>query len=168
MGQGLDFAEIGRPDRHGPVPGVMQMEGHGLMEWGDAPGWGALLFSAAALWVSLKAQKDGKRAADVAEATLARQIAAEEEAARPRVDLRLEHEVKDAYRLRNDGAAPARNVVFKDQELPYIFGLKGNEEVSLEQGEAVAFLMAGSIPPQLFAQWDGQEEWVPVRVPPKG
>lgn len=137
------------------------------MEWGDAPGWTALLVSVGALVVSLRAQRDGKRAADVAEATFARQVAAEEEAARPRVDLRLEHEAKDAYRLRNDGAAPARSIVFKDQELPYVFGLKRGEEVSLEQGEAVSFLMAGSIPPQLFAQWDGQEEWVPLRIPPK-
>ncbi|MGW3100221.1 hypothetical protein ACWDCC_43070 [Streptomyces sp. NPDC001102] len=146
---------------------MTDLEGDVAMGWGDAPGWGALVFSAGALWVSLKAQRDGKRAADVAEATLARQVAAEEESARPRVELRIEHGQKDAYRLRNNGTASARDIVFKDEELPYVFGLKGGEKVSLERGEAVAFLMAGSIPPQLFARWDGQDEWVPVRIPPK-
>jgi hypothetical protein len=137
------------------------------MGWGDALAALALLVSAGALWVSAKAQKDGKRAADVAEATLARQIAADEEAARPRVVLRLEHEEKDAYKLCNDGNAPALNIVFDEEELPYVFTLRGTGEVSLQPGEAVGFLMAGGVPPQLFARWDGQEDLVPVRVPPK-
>ncbi|MEV5182882.1 hypothetical protein AB0K88_24290 [Streptomyces werraensis] len=146
---------------------MADLEGVAGMEWGDVPGWGALLLSIGALVVSLRAQRDGKRAADVAEKTLAREVAAEEEAARPRVDLRLEHEEKDAYKICNDGTAPARNIVFDGEELPYVFTLRGTGEVSLEPGEAMGFLMAGGVPPQLFAKWDGQDVYVPLRVPPK-
>ncbi|MFF7313363.1 hypothetical protein [Streptomyces sp. NPDC008137] len=146
---------------------MAHLEGHGLMGWGDALGLAALLVSVGALVVSLRAQRDGRRAADVAEAAFARQVAADEEAARPRVVLRLEHVEKDAFRLCNDGTAPARNITFDGEELPYVFTLRGTGEVSLEQGEAVEFLMAGGVPPQLFARWDGQEELAPLRVPPK-
>ncbi|MFJ2017153.1 hypothetical protein [Streptomyces nodosus] len=154
------------------------LEGDVGVDWGVAPAWAALAVSVGALWVSLKVRGDGKRSADAAERsalaaehTLARQVQAEEEATRPRVVLHLEHVDKDAYRLCNEGTASARNIVFQDEELPAVFRLRGTGEVSLNQGEAIEFLMAGSmglpIPPQLFARWDGQNEWVPVRVPPK-
>lgn len=52
-----------------------------------------------------------------------------------------------------------------------MFRLRGTGEVSLNQGETIEFLMAGSmglpILPQLFARWDGQDERVQVRVPPE-
>ncbi|GAA2474626.1 hypothetical protein GCM10023100_53110 [Actinocorallia cavernae] len=148
------------------------------MDWEIVPAWAALVVSVGALWVGLKARGDGKRSADAAErsalaaeAALARQVQAEEEAARPRVALLLEHAGGDAYRLCNEGTAPARNIVFQDEELPAVFRLRNTGEVSLNQGEAIELLMTGSmgapIPPQLFTRWDGQGEWVPVRVPPK-
>jgi hypothetical protein len=148
---------------------------------GDIPAWLALLLSGGAFWVSIKARGDSKtsaqasvRSAVAAEGALAlqRQEAearrlAEEEAARPRVGLRLAHVEKDAYRLCHDGTAPARNIVFEGEEMPYVFTLRGTGEVSLEAGEAIEFLMAGGVPPQLFVRWDGRDEVVPVRVPPK-
>ncbi|MGW9437962.1 hypothetical protein [Streptomyces sp. NPDC055607] len=151
------------------------------MSWGDASALAAVLVSIAAAIVAIKARGDGKRSADaavrsadIAEAALADQRrleaerrAAEAEAARPRVHLLVEHMDKELYRLKNDGTAPALNIVFEEEDLPYVFRLKGTGEVSLRGGEAIDFLMAGSLPPQLFAKWDGQEEYVPLRVPPK-
>ncbi|MCM8555376.1 hypothetical protein [Streptomyces sp. STCH 565 A] len=155
------------------------------MELGDIPAWVACVLAAAAFIVSWKARGDGKRSATASERSaktaedalaLQRREAeerrqAEAEAARPRVQLRLEHVNKDAYRLCNDGTAPARNIVFDDEELPAVFRLRGTGEVSLEAHEAIEFLMAGSmgkpLPPQLFAKWDGQDAYVPLRVPPK-
>ncbi|MEU9861305.1 hypothetical protein AB0D99_10535 [Streptomyces sp. NPDC047971] len=155
------------------------------MDWGDTPAWAAFVLSGVALWVSIKARQDGKRSADAsersadaAEGALADQRRAEAErkqaeleAARPRVELAVDHVNRDLYRLRNDGTAPAMNIVFEEEDLPYVFRLRGTGEVSLKGGEAIDFLMAGSsgapVPPQLFAKWDGQDELVPLRVPPK-
>lgn len=169
------------------------------MDTGDIPGWIALAFAAGALYVSWKARRDGRRSADAsersakaaedsvaesrrsadaAEAALAdqreeaeRRRLAEEEAARPRAHLTLDHVNKDLYRLQNDGTAPALHIQFQEEDLPAVFRLRGAEDVSLEADEAVDFLMAGSMglpmPPQLFARWEGQEEWVTLRIPPK-
>ncbi|MFJ6578400.1 hypothetical protein ACIQMY_20815 [Streptomyces sp. NPDC091368] len=155
------------------------------MDWGDGSALGALLISGAALIVAVKARGDGKKSANAAERsaiaaeeTLADQRreaaerrSAEEEASRPRVHLALEHVDRDVYRLMNDGNASALNIVFDEEELPYIFKLRGTGEVSLRAGEAIDFLMAGAgdaaVPPQLFAKWDGQQELVPIRVPRK-
>ncbi|MFJ2477099.1 hypothetical protein ACIOWI_29695 [Streptomyces sp. NPDC087659] len=165
------------------------------MDMGDAPGWVALAFAAAALYVSWKARRDGRRSADAsersakaaedsvaesrrsadaAEAALAdqrheaeRRRLAEEEAARPRAHLVLGHVTKDLFRLQNDGTGAALGIRFDDTDLPYVFKLRGTGDVSLNAGEAIDFLMAGDLPPQVFARWDGQDEWVPLRVPPK-
>lgn len=152
------------------------------MDWGDVPAWAAFILSGVAIVVTWKARGDGKRSADasersaaVAEAALAEQRAEaeerrrkEEEADRPRVELLCNHVTKDLYRLANEGTAPARNITFHQDDLPAVFRLNDGDEVSLNPGEAVDFLMAGSwgkpVPPQLFACWEGQDTPVPVRV----
>ncbi|MFB7589347.1 hypothetical protein [Streptomyces sp. NPDC056169] len=162
------------------------------MDWGDTPAWAAFVISAAALGVAIKTRGDGKRSADasetaaaasvrsadVAEAALAdqrrmeaEQRAAEAEAARPRVRLAVEFVGAYRYRLKNDGNAPAANVSFREDGLPYLFQLRGREGLSLSAGEAIDFQMRGAagspVPAQLFAKWDGQEEHLPLRVPPR-
>lgn len=148
------------------------------MNWGDVPAWGALAVSGIAIWISIKARGDGRVSADAAlrsavaaEETLAAQQRAEAEAAMPRVHLVVSHIDKDLYRLQNDGTATASNIVFDQDDLPPVFRLRGTGEVTLNAGEAIDFLMAGSmgsaVPPQLFARWDGQDPAVPVRVPRK-
>ncbi|MGW8624277.1 hypothetical protein C0R01_11175 [Streptomyces albidoflavus] len=156
------------------------------MELGDVPAWLALALSAAAIAISVKAQRDGRRSADAsersakaAEETLADQRrqeadrrAAEEAAAVPRALLRVTHVSRDLFRLHNDGTGAAHNVTFVEEDLPAVFRLKGAGDVSLQAGEAVDFLMAGAwgkpIPPQLFAKWEGQVEPLPIQVPPRG
>jgi pyruvate/2-oxoglutarate dehydrogenase complex dihydrolipoamide acyltransferase (E2) component len=128
---------------------------------------------------------ESKRSADaaevsarVAEETLADQRreaaerrAAEAAAAVPRAHLKVRHVSKDLYRLENDGTGPALDITFEQDDLPPVFRLRNTGEVSLQADEAIDFLMAGTwgapVPPQLFARWQGQDELVPLRVPPK-
>ncbi|MFD3999637.1 MULTISPECIES: hypothetical protein [Streptomyces] len=45
------------------------------LEWGDAPAWAAFVLAAIALWISIRAQKDGRRSANASETSA---IAAQE------------------------------------------------------------------------------------------
>ncbi|MCX5239773.1 hypothetical protein OG824_31690 [Streptomyces prunicolor] len=158
------------------------------MNWGDVPAWAAFVLSGVAVWVSVKARGDGKKSADAsatsaqasvrsavaAEGALALQRqefnerrAAEAEASRPRVDLRIEYVGGDRYRVVNHGEAPAENVRFV-QPPEQAHGL--NEVLSLARNEGHDFYVLGSagldIPTSLKAVWDGQTEAVTLRMPP--
>ncbi|MFA3872633.1 hypothetical protein ABS735_02865 [Streptomyces sp. MMCC 100] len=150
------------------------------MDWGDAPGWAAFVVALAAVEISRRARKDGKRSADAAvrsataaEQTLADQRrdaaerrAAEAEAARPRVRLRIEHMSKHSYRLRNWGGAAATNISNVEpcgavDEWP--------DSLSLQPGEAHRFMISGDYdnlePTEICVTWDGQEDPVVLPVP---
>lgn len=153
------------------------------MNWGDAPAWAAFAVSLGAIGISLKARSDGKRSADAAEKTAAvaeetlahqrtvdaAQRAAEEEANRPRVVLAFEHANKAKWQLVNYGTAIATNVRITEA----VAAMHGAwpENLTLAPGEVRDFLMAGSmearIPSLIRVVWDGQEEPVPLRVPPR-
>lgn len=150
------------------------------MEWGDVPGWAAFVVALVAVEISRKAYKQGKRSADAAvrsaaaaEQTLADQRreaaerrAAEAEAARPRVKLRIEYMSKNNYRLRNWGDAAATNI--KNAE-PCGAVDEWPEPLSLHPREAHPFMIAGDYdnkePTQIRVTWDGQEEPVILPVP---
>jgi hypothetical protein len=157
------------------------------MEWGDWPSWAAFVVSVGALWVSLKARGDGKRSADAsqtsAEASVRSAVAAEdalalqrqeaeqrraaeEEAARPRVVLRIERLSKQRFRMVNAGDAPAAGVTVLDPPRSSN-GLA--EPFELGPHSAHPFGMLGyagaPIPNALRVTWDGQPEPVSLLVP---
>ncbi|MER7816952.1 hypothetical protein [Streptomyces sp. NPDC096153] len=117
-----------------------------------------------------------ERSAAVAEETLADQRreaaerrAAEAETNRPRAVLKIEHANKAKWHLMNHGTAAAENIVCVDE----VDALIGDwpTGLSLPPGEIHDFMMAGSmqasIPSVLRVKWDGQDEPVPLRVPPR-
>ncbi|MDT0387853.1 hypothetical protein [Streptomyces dubilierae] len=157
------------------------------MDWGDIPAWLAFALSGGALWVSIKARGDGRKSADAsatsaeasvrsaaaAEEALALQRqeaearrAAEEEAARPRVDLRIEWVKGSKYRIVNYGDAAAANIRCLNTN-GFSRGL--TEPISLGRHTAHEFIMSGSMqepkPPYLRLVWDGQEEPVHLLMP---
>ncbi|WP_327263949.1 hypothetical protein OG444_22875 [Streptomyces sp. NBC_01232] len=116
------------------------------------------------------------RSASAAEEALALQRddasarrAAEEEARRPRVVLDLQHHRGNTWHLINIGTAPALNVRlltafdFRPPEFP--------EGLSLGLGAVHPFVLFGSIssliPAHLEFTWDGLDDPVRLRVPPK-
>lgn len=113
-----------------------------------------------------------ERSATVAEETLADQRqeaaerrAAEDEANRPRVALRLEYLGNGLFQLINVGRKRAENVRLAEEE-PTI----GTWEtgLSLGENESLNFFMGGmayTIPGVLRFTWDGLAEPVAVRVP---
>jgi hypothetical protein len=151
------------------------------MNWGDAPGWAALVVALGALEVSRRAHKVGQRNADAAErsATAAEQAladqrheaaerrAAEAEAARPKVMLRIEYVGGDTYALRNTGDAPATEIVGVDHDPHGVDAWPPS--LSLGPQEAHQFMMyesaAASIPTHLRVRWTGQDEPVILPVP---
>ncbi|WP_406384531.1 hypothetical protein [Streptomyces sp. NBC_01618] len=165
------------------------------MDWGDAAGWAAFAISGGALWVSFRAQRDGRRSANAAEEsvrearrsgdaavrsavaaelTLADQQRAAEvqrvaEANRPRPVLSIEHSRKAVWQLINSGTAAAEHI--RCDELPEAVVRGWEDDLSLPPGEVHEFMMAGSmgspIPAVLRLVWDGQDEPVPLRVPPR-
>ncbi|MFJ2292128.1 hypothetical protein ACIOG7_10505 [Streptomyces sp. NPDC087894] len=116
-----------------------------------------------------------ERSAVAAEETLADQRreaderrAAEEEANRPRAQLRIEHRDEALFEIVNVGTGPAANVRCQDvpedvNNLPEVF--------SLEPGESQKFWVFGGWADEhvslLKMVWDGQEDVVRVRVPPR-
>ncbi|MFF5448758.1 hypothetical protein [Streptomyces sp. NPDC012888] len=163
---------------------------------GEAPGWVGAVLGLAALLVSLRSLRYGRRSADAARDAVvearrsgvaaersaaaaegaladrrnevAERRAAEEEARRPRARLRIEHRTKAVWELVNHGDADAGNVRCLDasgarEEWP--------EGLTIPAGHAHQFMMVGCmsapVPSVLRVVWDGQEEPVPLRVPPR-
>lgn len=164
---------------------------------GDAAGWAAFAISVGAFGVSIRAQRDGRRSANAAEETVkearragdaavrsavaaeltladqrreaAEQRAAEEEASRPRAVLHIEHSRKAVWQLINSGTAAALRIRLAEQPTAIMRGWEG--EVSLDPGDVHEFTMAGSsgspIPAVMRLIWDGREQPVLLRVPPR-
>ncbi|WP_241837606.1 hypothetical protein [Streptomyces sp. CB02115] len=164
--------------------------------WGDWPAWLGCLAAVVALVISTRAQRDGRRSANaaeksvaaaeasveevrlsplasersatVAEETLAdqRREAAEEEASRPRVDLRVEYSGGGMFLLFNQGAARAENIRAVG-EYPAMRSWPAG--LSLGGNEPHTFMMAGDyedpVPAVIKVVWDGQDEPVSLRVP---
>ncbi|MFD5642231.1 hypothetical protein ACFWIP_10765 [Streptomyces anulatus] len=114
-----------------------------------------------------------ERSATVAEETLADQRreaaerrAAEEEASRPRVDLRIEYSGGGMFLLYNQGAARAGNIRAVG-EYPAMRSWPAG--LSLGENEPYTFMMAGDyqdpVPAVIKVVWDGQDEPVSLRVP---
>jgi hypothetical protein len=150
------------------------------MDWGDMPAWLALALSGGALWVSFKARGDGKKSANAsataAEASVRSAVAAEEalalqrqeaearrvadeEAAQPRVLLRIERLSQQRFRMLNVGDAPAAGVTVLDPPRSSN-GLSEPFELAPHSAHAFGMLgYAGSpIPHALRVTWDGQAE----------
>ncbi|MGW0121843.1 hypothetical protein [Streptomyces sp. NPDC003327] len=92
----------------------------------------------------------------------------EDEANRPRAEFRIEHRDKAVWELINHGTAAAENVRCLDapgarDEWP--------PGLSTAAGDVYPFMMAGSmqepIPSVLRVVWEGQDEPVLLRVPPR-
>lgn len=150
------------------------------MDWGDAPGWAALVVALGALEISRRARKDGKRSADAADrsATAAEQTLAdqrreaaerrmaEEEAARPKVRLAIQFVEGHLYRLRNRGDATAIRVT---NSSPCGAVDEWPEDLTLQPGEAHEFMIAGDMnnqePAQIYVTWEGQADPVVLPVP---
>ncbi|MDX3855743.1 hypothetical protein [Streptomyces sp. AK02-01A] len=116
-----------------------------------------------------------ERSAAAAEETLAdqrREVAErrrqEEEASRPRAKFRIEHRSRAVWELINYGTARAENVCCLDAP-----GARDEWPTSLSvaAGDVYPFMMVGSmaepIPSVLRVVWEGQDEPVPLRVPPR-
>ncbi|MFC8238940.1 hypothetical protein [Streptomyces sp. NPDC057284] len=117
-----------------------------------------------------------ERSAIAAEETLADQRreaddrrSAEAEANRPRPELSIEHSRKAVWQLINSGTAAARQIRCTELPTAMARGLEGG--ITLEPGEVSEFMMAASmgspIPPVLRFVWEGQDQPVPLRVPPR-
>ncbi|MFF7329620.1 hypothetical protein [Streptomyces sp. NPDC008150] len=150
------------------------------MNWGDAPGWAALVVALIAVEISRRARKDGQRSADAADrsATAAEQTLADQrqeaqerrdaalEAARPRAELRLEPLSQEAYRLRNYGTATASGIINAE---PNSAVQRWPDGLTLKPGEAHTFVIAGDYevvaPSQLYVTWDGHAETEVLIVP---
>ncbi|MFE5996743.1 hypothetical protein ACFQ6C_07595 [Streptomyces sp. NPDC056454] len=115
-----------------------------------------------------------ERSANVAEETLADQRreaaerrAVEEEANRPRPDLRIVRLGRYRFELRNFGTGPAAEVTVTARTAPY--QMDPIENVALMGGEAFPFTMMAAdglpVPRTLYAVWDGQAEEVALAVP---
>ncbi|MER5677382.1 hypothetical protein ABT081_10635 [Streptomyces sp. NPDC002238] len=169
------------------------------MDLGDAAGWAAFAISGGALFVAVKAQRDGRRSANAAEASVeearlsrvasersatvaeetladqrreaAERRAAEEEANRPRAALSIEHSRKAVWQLINSGTATARNIRLEERPSALVRGWEEGDDVTLDPGEVHEFMMSGSMqspmPPVLRLVWEGQDDPVPLRVPPR-
>ncbi|MFF9238401.1 hypothetical protein ACF1AY_15910 [Streptomyces sp. NPDC014776] len=153
------------------------------MDWGDAPAWGALLVSLGAAAISIRALRHSERAAAAAErsaaadeAALAQQRAeaaerraAEAEAARPRPSLVVHHHDRELYHLVNEGTGPADGVRFVG-ELPTSV-IDAPNGVTLKPGGVHPFYIAPDFgSPDVSAvqvSWDGLQEPLLLRVPPK-
>lgn len=134
------------------------------MDWADAPAWAALVVSIVAVAITALARKDGRRAADAAEAALAEQRAANA----PRVRLELESgEYFGRFHLRNYGDLSACNIRMLEDLLPG--GQVWPDDVTLRPHEAHTFVLAPGLimnaPPHLRFVWDGQEDPVAVAIP---
>ncbi|UPT40217.1 MULTISPECIES: hypothetical protein [Streptomyces] len=114
-----------------------------------------------------------ERSATVAEETLADQRreaavrrAAEEEASRPRVDLRIEYSGGGMFLLFNQGAARAENIRAVG-EYPAMRSWPAG--LSLGGNEPHTFMMASDhedpVPAVIKVVWDGRDEPVSLRVP---
>ncbi|MFB4424832.1 hypothetical protein C5F59_027600 [Streptomyces sp. QL37] len=167
------------------------------MDWGDAAGWAAFAISGGALFVSGLAQKDSRRSAvaaeeSVREARLSREAAqrtaavaeqtlldqrreaaerraAEEEASRPRVELRVEYRGKHNFLLINQGAAKAEHIR-PVEDYPAMDPWP--RDLALAENEVHRFGMIGGgghrVPAAIRVVWDGQEAPIVLRVPPNG
>ncbi|TFE49007.1 hypothetical protein E3E14_16715 [Streptomyces sp. ICN441] len=94
---------------------------------------------------------------------------AQEEAQRPRVDLRLMFHEGSTWHLVNDGTAPARNLQLRTQ-----FEFRPPEmpaNLILDPGAVQPLRMIGTLgaprPAVLEFTWEGQDDPVRLRVPPK-
>lgn len=163
------------------------------MNWGDIPGWAGVVVGIGAAVIAWKARHDSAksaqesarqamRAADAAERSAAvdeaafaeqqreaaERRAAEEEAARPRVELTVDHVRGKLLALRNLGEATAEGVVFEPVP-PGVITRNWPDGVTLRHREAHEFFMAGSLaaptPLQVWVRWDGQPEPVALPVP---
>lgn len=164
------------------------------MNWGDIPGWAGIVVGVGAAVIAWKARQDSakaaqesareaRRAADAAErsaavdeATFAEQQreaaerrAAEEEAARPRVELTVDHVRGKLFALRNEGKATAEGIVFEPVPEGVITRDWPDGQLTLRYLEAHEFFMTGSLaastPLQVWARWHGQPEPVALPVP---
>ncbi|MFE4647718.1 hypothetical protein [Streptomyces sp. NPDC056707] len=167
----------------------------GAWPWASIGAVLAIVFAGAALIVSIRAAKDGRRSADATvlaaeEARLSREAAersvrvaeqslldqrqeaaerraAEVEANRPRPFFVIERSSRQAFYLRNTGTGRATGVTLSAREEPFIFN--GVADGDLAPNDAVPFQMVGAsgrpIPGTLYLTWDGQIEEVAVAVP---
>ncbi|MFE1230294.1 hypothetical protein [Streptomyces sp. NPDC058745] len=153
------------------------------MDWGDAPAWGALLLSAVAFIVSLKARGDGKRAADAAEqsATDGRRSAdaavrgveiantslqLQLDSVRPRVELQIKRAGSGVYQVENVGRAPATGLALHaDDEQDVHWDEPLGETLLPGDLRLLSFQAAGSPLRRLRFTWEGQAEPVVVPVP---
>ncbi|MFT2014621.1 hypothetical protein ACMA1D_02050 [Streptomyces sp. 796.1] len=82
----------------------------------------------------------------------------------------MEHVRGSNFRVLNRGAATAAGVVFLDEGRPALFGWP-DEPVTLAGGSSHLLSMQGAggkrMPVQLLVTWEGQEEPVPLQVPPR-
>ncbi|MDQ0848050.1 hypothetical protein [Streptomyces sp. V1I6] len=128
----------------------------------------------ASVALTRRSSEAAERSARVAEETLADQRreaaerrAAEEEANRPRADLRVRHLAKSKWVLVNQGSGSADNIICMDGD-PYIARNWPNG-ASIPAGGAHEFVMVGAagkpIPSVLRLKWDGQDEPVSLVVP---
>lgn len=138
------------------------------MNWGDAPTWIASAAAVVATFVALKARSDGKRSA--AAAVRSADIAAEslrlqQEAAQPKVVLRIDRSSNGARLLTNAGTASANGLMLHPDDE---FHVAWEESLGdLASGDVRPFyITAAAAPPsRLRFIWDGQPSYVTVAMP---
>lgn len=143
----------------------------------DAGNWitvGAVGISTSALFVSLKSARAATRSAATAAESLAHQRqesaerhAAQAEAARPRVRLRIGHVTGTRFRITNYGKATAENLAFV-QPPKESRGLDLALTLAWNEGHDFNVLSSDgkSMPTSLKAVWDGQTEPFTLPMPP--
>lgn len=149
-------------------------------DWGNVPGWIAVVVSAIgsaiAIRISSKAKKAAERSATAAEKsaangarsadTAAEALQLQQQAAVPKVDLRIHPSGRGVYRLKNDGEASAEALELHpndDARLQW----DGPRPTELAPGESADFLAASPAdkPSSLRIRWAGRADYAHIPMP---
>jgi hypothetical protein len=149
------------------------------INWGDAPGWVALVIAAIAFYEARKSRKASERSAAAAEdnaqaagrsaeAAERTQDLAEQQASRPTVEWRLERRGKQDFVLRNVGPEAATGVWVDESKITAAAqDLPSGEDIP-GHGSVEFMMLAtdeGPIPNEIWVTWDGATAPVAVPVP---
>lgn len=137
------------------------------MNWGGASTAVASVTAIAATVVAVRAKADGRRSVIAAEKSA--EIAAESlrlqwEAARPRVDLRIERAANGSRLLKNTGAATAHQLTLHPDDQTYFAW--DDPLGDLDGGDVRVFhVISAGAPARLRFVWNGQGGYVAVGMP---
>lgn len=150
-------------------------------DWGNVPGWIAVGISAIgsiiAICISRKAKNAAERSATAAEksaangarsaGTAAEALQLQQQAATPKVDLRIHQAGRSVYRLQNDGDAPAQALDLHPDDDVRLQWENDQRPTGLAPGASADFFAASPAnkPSSLRIKWAGRADYAHVPMP---